>query len=545
MDNYKHPKKHENRASLDGILSPDGFKKQSGSIGFGASQSVKSTNLITDNFDLSDGYHPTIPQVAGTEVSTGVLPTEPRRRFASDQIHTNHAKSGWRNKIFKKPKSWKRFFKRVALVILSILILTGAFLAYKFYNTQKQVFTGGGQAPAVCNGDVPLDRLDKEGDGNVNILLVGIGGPGHPGADLTDTLIIASVDTINDKIELLSIPRDFWVQVPQYGSTKINAVYSDAKQRSSSKNEKDKIKDGLKVLDGVVTNILGIPIHYNTVVNFKAFKDSVNSVGGITVNVPETLYDPTVAWENNYNPVVASKGSQKFTGNTALLYARSRQTSSGGDFDRAERQRLILVALKDRVLSLGTFSNPLKISGLLDSFGNNVYTDFDLGSVKCLYEQVSQIQSQNIKSLDLVTPPNDLLASGNISNLSTLVPKAGTFVYSDIQSFVRNALRDSFLLKENAQVLVLNGSNISGLAAKQTEILKSYGYRVAKSGDASTNNYQKTMIINLRDGNNKYTQHYLENRFNVKVESKLPDNSINTGTADFVIILGADASTSN
>lgn len=543
IGNFKRPDKkgkHGWQTSTDGFISAERFKRNKDKgpgVHFQRREEDSGQSARLDDFNRTDGYHPaTQPAIsAAVQDDRVILPTGPRRR--SKLAQTPKKKRWW---LPRRPKSWKRFFKRSAIVVAAVVFLAGGFLAYKLYTAQKQVLTGGGQAAAVCNGDVPVEKLNTEGDSRVNVLLVGIGGPGHDGPDLTDTLIVASVDTFNDRIDLLSIPRDLWVQYSNgYSAGKINAVYAYAKQSSTSKKNADKIKDGLKELDKIVSKITGVPIHYNTLVSFKAFKEAVDTVGGVTVNVPETLYDPTVAWENNWSPVIAKSGSQKFNGAKALLYARSRATSS--DFARGERQRLLLVALKDKVLSLGTYSNPLKVSKLLTSFGNNVYTDFDLGSIKCLYEQISEIPSSKIKSLDLVKPPHALLTTGPINGLSTVFPRAGVFEYGAIQSYARNAMRDSVLAKENASVMVLNGTSTGGLATKYRDILKSYGYKTAKPGDAPTHNYQQTILVDLRNGQNKYTLNYLEKRFKLKADGKLPDGAISPGEADFVIILGADS----
>lgn len=549
LDNFKAHKKSARRTSLDGFLSPNSFKKPSGSIEFGEHGRLGQGNTKKlDDFDRPDGYHPTVPAVAGTETHDSVLPEGPRLRKDSVMAkpHVPKQKKGngfWRKLRPRRPKSWPKFFKRSALAMAVVAFIIAGLLAYKIYLTQKHVLRGGGQAAAVCDGEIPLSWLNKEGDGRVNVLLAGVGGPGHPGPYLTDTIIVASVDTTNNKVDMLSIPRDWWVQQDGgLGPTKINAIFPNSMQRSSSKNKAGKTKDGLKALDQVVSRIIGTSIHYNVLVNFKAFRDSVNAVGGVTFNVPETLYDPTVAWENNWNPVIAKKGSQTFNGARALLYARSRETSS--DFARAQRQRQLLVALKDKVLSLGTYSNPVRISNLLNSFGNNIYTDFDLTSVKCLYKQMAKIDSSNIKSLDLVTPPHNLLTTGSISGLSTVFPRAGLFEYKAIWDFVHNALKDGLIAKENANVIVLNGTNVAGLATKQAAILKSYGYNVVTTGDPPSRNYQKTVIVDLTKVAKKYTLNYLEKRYKVKSVNKLPDDAINSGGADFVIILGADATNS-
>lgn len=538
---YRKPHHASAKQSVDGFLSPEHFKQSSGSIGFPTTKksdksAVSSQKL--DDFNRPSGYHPSNSSLEANIKNAPILPDGPRRP-ADNKKHSGQTKPPKKRRFLHRPKSWPKFIAKTMAAGLIVLLFIGGYLGYKLFATQKRVLSGGGHAVAVCDGNIPVNLLKKEGDARVNVLLVGVGGPGHDGPDLTDTMIIASVDTINNKVDLLSIPRDLWVQNYSGGSNKLNAIYPFAKQASSTKSEKEKDQAGLKVLDRKISQISGLTIHYNVLVNFKAFKDSVNAVGGVTVKVPETLYDPTIAWENNYNPTIAPKGVQQFNGQKALLYAKSRETSS--DFARGERQRLLLVALKDKVLSLGTFSNPLKVSNLLDTFGNNVYTDFDISSVKCLYKQVSEIQSSNIKSLDLVKPPHDLLTTGPINGQSTVYPKAGLYDYSAIRLFVGSTLRDSELAKENAGILILNGTNYVGLATKQANLLKAFGYRVVKTGDAPSRNYQNTIIVDLRNGLNKYTKNYLQNRFGVRVSNKLPDNAISPDSADFVIILGNDA----
>lgn len=440
-----------------------------------------------------------------------------------------------------KPSRLRKFAKRAALVLTVILLAIAGLVGYKFYHTQKEVFSGGGHAPAVCDGDVQLDELKKEGDGRVNILLLGIGSEGL----LTDSIMIASLDPATDKIDLLSIPRDLWVNIAGHGQEKINAAYEFGQQDSSSKSRFAKNQGGVALLDKTLENVVGVTIHYHAVFNFVAFKQIVNALGGVTVNVPENLYDPTIAWENSYNPVIATKGIQKFDGQKALLYAKSREYSS--DFLRSERQRLLLVAIKDKALSVGTFSNPVKIIQLLNSLGKNVYSDFDTQSIKCLYKQVSQVQSNNIKSLDLVTPPNNLVATGNMNGKSIVQPKLGLFDYTDIRTYVRSAFRDGFLAKENAKVAVYNATNVAGAATREAAVLKSYGYNLATIGDAKATNPQTTVLVDLSNGVNKYTRHYLELRFGVTVRDSVPGDSGLTpppGTA-FVIILGKDVTTNS
>lgn len=444
--------------------------------------------------------------------------------------------------VHKRPRL-RRVLKRASMGLGALLIVGGGFLAYKFYIAGGNLFGGGGGAPALAE-NIDINQLRGEGDGRVNILLLGNGGAGHSGADLTDTIMLVSIDPINNKAALLSVPRDLWVRIPGDGNQKINAAFAYGKQQSKAKDLKGRTSDGLDLVDKTLSPIIGIPIHYHAVVNFNGFKQMVDAVGGVSFNVPETLYDPSIAWENNWNPVIARQGQQDFDGKKALLYAKSRQTSS--DFARGERQRQVLVALKEKIFSAGTFSNPLKISQLLSSLGNNVHTDFSLGELKRVQEIMSKMPSSSIVSLDLVKPPHDFLTTGNINGLSVVYPKAGLFEYGGLQNYVRNTLKDGFIAKENSKVAIYNATNIAGLATKKADELKSYGYNVPTITNAPTTNPPTTVIVDLSKGKDRFTRHYLEKRFGVSARGSVPGNAGITPPLDttFVIILGEDAANS-
>ncbi len=534
---------------------PDGLKKRQASIdgivpraelGVPAHRSYQpSRNDVTPTLGSSgvrtDGFHPNRQSPGGlgaTAAEAAERDTVLDEPIVLDDMDYDKRKRKIHGKIHRS--KGRRIFKRLAMALLILIVATAAFMGYKFYYTQKKVLSGGGHAPAVCDGNVSTDELVREGDGRVNILLLGIGSEGL----LTDTILIASVDPFTNKVDLLSIPRDLWVNIPGNGRDKINAVYEYGQRAPSAKTNFQKQQAGVEALDKTLENITGVTIHYHAVFDFAAFKQIVNALGGVTVNVPETLYDPTIAWENAYNPVIATKGVQHFSGAQALLYAKSRETSS--DFARAERQRLLLVAMKDKALSVGTFSNPVKIVQLMNSLGKNVYSDFDTTSIKCLYREVAKVSANNIKSLDLVTPPHDLVTTGNIFGRSIVQPKAGLFNYGPMQDFIRSSFRDGLLARENAPVAIYNATNTPGLATAKAAKLKTLGYNVTVKANASGTN-SSTIVVDLTHGKNKYTRHYLENRFGVSATGKLPSNLGITppqGTA-FVIILGTDAAVSN
>lgn len=455
----------------------------------------------------------------------------------------------------KNPNSrWSRMSKKRKTVtvtsgILITILIIFSFLVLKGYININKVLRGGGGAAAL-NSNVDPSKLKGEGDGRVNILLLGRGGEGHEGADLTDTIIVASIDPIAKEAALLSIPRDLYVPVPESGSMKINSVFATGKEAAlselSSRGQSSDIKRhsdeaGFKLLEETIENNLGLPVHYRSIVDFSGFKQAIDTVGGISVNAPEAVAETLRIDGRNYLLNVQS-GTQHMDGFKSLAYARSRYTSTRGDFDRAARQRVIILALKEEILSAGTFSNPAKISGLLDTLGTRVQTNFSMQDLTRLYELGKEIDQSKITSIGLADPPNDYVTTDNIGGLSVVVPRAGVSDFSEIKGYLRNALKDSFIRDENASIAVLNGTETTGLAGEKAKELKSFGYNITAVGNAPTKVYNKTVIVDLRSGSKKYTKNYLEKRFDVTSVGSLPDQTIFPGTADFVIILGSDQS---
>jgi LCP family protein required for cell wall assembly len=511
-------------------------------MGFAEPTQKKIKKADDQGFGLSEGFH--ARNRGGSAVPDGRATG--RRGISKSDLDIS-LKEGTKKspKLAKEPgrlcRGLKRSFAGVSVVVL---LLAGFATGYAWLKA-NQVFQGGSSALALECGVDPK-KLEKEGDGRVNVLLLGKGGPGHDGADLTDTIMVASVDTCQKEVGLLSIPRDMYVKMPGNGSMKINAIYATAKEEAlyEGASEAEAEKKGIAATEEVVETVLGIPMHYYAMVDFEAFRQAIDTVGGVDVNAKEQLYDPTVAWENNWSPVLANAGPNHFNGKQALLYARSRHGSSRGDFDRSERQREILLALQDKVLSAGTFTNPVKLTQLFSAFGSHVQTNLSVDDIMALYEVVGGVEDHKVVSISLADPPNDFVTTDNIGGLSVVVPKAGTYDYAAIHTYVRNVLRDGFLKKENASILVLNGSGVAGAATQYADVLKGYGYNVVGTGDAPTQEYTDTEIINLKGSEKKYTKRYLEQRFGVQSSSSLPAGITNPQNADIVIIIGSNEKSS-
>lgn len=488
--------------------------------------------------------------IAQIPVADEVAPSQPRKNPLDLELPggMSPAKIAGISLRLTRLPVFKRWALRGSIALVIIVIGTGGLLFSQGYFKAKKVFKGNAKTAASLTANVDPTLLKGEGDGRVNILLLGRGGGSHEAPDLTDTIMLMSVDPINKTTSLLSIPRDLWVNVPTSGAMKLNAAYETGKFKQLGKvnpnsNDPKAIQAGLALADQVIEEVTSLPIHYNVLLDFAAFKQAVDTVGGVAIDVPEDLYDPTMAWENGNNPLLAKAGYQSFNAKQALNYVRSRQTSN--DFARGERQRLALLALKEKVSNIGTFSNPLKIAGLLNAFGDNVSTDLSLGDANRLYKLTKTIPNSSVTSLSLADKDKGYVTTGPMNGQSIVLPKAGLFNYSEIQTYIRSQIKDGYILKENASILVLNGTTKEGFAGTEANKLKSYGYNVVGAGNAPTKGYTGTVVVDMTGGASKYTKNYLERRFSTTAVAALPDATIQTQGANFVIILGSDATSSS
>ena len=186
-------------------------------------------------------------------------------------------------------------------------------------------------------------------DERINVLLLGIDRRGGKGWGYrTDTIIIVTVDPVQKTAGMLSIPRDLQVSIPGNGDDRINTAnvwgYNN-----------DYPGGGPALLKRTIETNFGIPIDYYIMADFQAFVEIIDTLGGIDVSVPTTLHDtkypdPKPGDLYAFKTVHFDPGWQHMNGTRALEYARSRMSTS--DFDRAKRQQLILVAIRDRALSL-------------------------------------------------------------------------------------------------------------------------------------------------------------------------------------------------
>jgi LCP family protein required for cell wall assembly len=444
----------------------------------------------------------------------------------------------------EKPKK-KRFYKKITpkkvmLTFVALIIAGGIFFSSKILVELHKAF--GGSILGIINGS----KL-KASSGRINILLAGLPGQNanQGGVSLTDSIMIVSIDPSNHTGWLLSVPRDLYVNIPNNGYSKINAVYEDG--TSDNFSQSGYPNGGMGLLEKVVGQRFGLSFDYYAVIDYDAFKQAVDAVGGVTVNIqsgdPRGLYDA-------YTHLKLPNGNDYLNGQEALNLARARGDDVAGDvsygfpesdFDRTMHQREILVAIKSKATSTGVLANPVKISNLFSAFGNNIKTDLTLGDAHSLYNVTKTIPNNKISSLSLNNANGqDLLTNyTDSSGQEDLIPALGLNNYSAIEEFVEQHTSNNPVVQEDASVVVLNGTSTSGLAATYQTKLESDHISVNQIGDANSSDNSTSQIIDISNGKDPYTLKSLEQTFGTDVTTVNPYSGEYAGS-NFIVVVGND-----
>lgn len=271
-------------------------------------------------------------------------------------------------------------------------------------------------------GISPLDPGTLSGDagGRVNIIVLGVGDPGHDGQNLSDTIMVISLDQTSQTAAMLSIPRDLRVSIPGYYFAKINQANA---------------LGGPVLAEQTVSNTLNLPINYYMVANFSALSQLVDAVGGLDVAVKYRLSDPGYPCANDQYRSCGldiKAGNYIMNGATVLEYTRCRKGTCGNDFGRAERQQQIVALLKQKLLTPAVYLDPIKLEQLVGIIRTNLKTDMSTNNLIRLVWELKH--SHPITNSVLSTSPGGLLV--NIPGSSDLAPSSGDL--SQIQDYANN-----------------------------------------------------------------------------------------------------------
>jgi len=334
----------------------------------------------------------------------------------------------------KKKRFWKKRWFKILLIIILILAATGGWAMFKAGTTLSKISTKDGFLSSLWKSipGVAPNELQGQQEGQVNVLLLGMRGNNMPGGGLlADTIMIAAIRPQENKVALISIPRDLYVQDPGTSSqSKINAVNAFYEEKGDGK--------GMEMMKQVVSEVSGLKIHYVVRIDFKGFMELVDKVGGTDVYLDKPFAEPTQFEGEAATNFSLPAGKNHLDGQKALFFVRARYASS--DFERAKRQQQVLIALKDKMLSLGTLSDFGKVNGIMNILGDDVRADMDISEMKKFFELANQIHDPQIKQKVFDTSPEGLLYSSKADTPEgktyILLPAGGN--YDKIHEAVKN-----------------------------------------------------------------------------------------------------------
>ncbi|HEY4188985.1 MAG TPA: LCP family protein, partial [Candidatus Limnocylindrales bacterium] len=395
----------------------------------------------------------------------------------------------------------------------------------------------GTQAPSLP----PWDGKER-----LNILLVGVDQRNGDAFFNTDTLIVASIDPQTKEVAMFQVPRDT-VDVPVpanarpvWGSVyrgKINSWFAQNRVRPDLWAGANAQTRGFNALKSLLGGLYGLDIRYYVMANFQGFRDAVNTLGGVQVNVQIPVAESDYPVAGGVTRIYIPAGPQHMGGADALIYARSRHRAIGGDFDRGRRQQRVLVSLREQMNVSSIMAN---FDSLVQTMKQSIKTDIPVGQIPKLLSLASSVDTKNIRSYvfspsyygsDGTDPQRGYIIEPNVARIRRAVKDA----FSTPAALL--ALRDR-LGAEAARVWVVNGSGRSGLSASTADKLAYDGLDAsAPNQRPATQSATKIVIYNGAEDELPETIKYLQNLFNVTVttatDPKVP--------VDMVITLGRDA----
>ncbi len=388
----------------------------------------------------------------------------------------------------------KKFTVILLSVLLGLIILAGtvqALVSLRILTIHNFLSVAGAELPA-------------DEHGFTNFLLLGGGDKDHDGIDLTDSIMVVSLDPWKTKsVVMLSLPRDLYaLSTEKMGKGRINELYRNYK---SYLRYTDKLTSqvasqlSMKELGAEIGRKLGMEIHHVVKVDFTAFVEVVNTLGGVDIDVPYDIVDTEYPGPNyTFEAFEIRKGMQHMDGETALKYARSRHTTS--DFGRSARQQQLLQALGEKAKASGIARSPGTLTELLKILSDHVETTMTFAEILGAAKLGERIDRKNIinQTLNietgifspfatpggfLYTPPRDQFDGASVL-LPFSIPEYPV-TWKQIQAFVHLLLQNRTIILSNPEVRVLNAGAKSGVGRRLGNELIRYGFENVESDNAS------------------------------------------------------------
>jgi LCP family protein required for cell wall assembly len=396
-----------------------------------------------------------------------------------------------------------------------------------------------------AQGTLQPELPEWDGKERLNILLVGVDQRQDESYFNTDTLIVASIDPVTKEVAMFQVPRDT-VDVPVppnarsvWGSVyrgKINSWYIQNRNRSDLWRGDSSRTRGFNALKALLGELYGLDIRSYVMVNFQGFRDAVNTLGGVQINVQIPVAESDYPTGGGVTRIYIPAGPQHMNGADALIYARSRHRAQGGDFDRGRRQQRVLLSLKEQTNIASVVDN---LQNLFTTLKQYVRTDIPFSQVPKLLSLADSVDTKNIRSY--VFSPSFYATEGYDNRGYVIEPNVVR---------IRKAVKEAFSTPqeqlelrervgaEAARVWVLNGSGRAGLSARSADRLAYDGLDAsAPNQRADTTGSTKIVVYNGAEAEMPETIRYLENLFKTKVTTAT-DPKV---TVDVIVTLGRDA----
>ena len=324
--------------------------------------------------------------------------------------------------------------------------------------------------------------------------------------------------------------------------SRINSIYSSNEQKEEG--------TGMKELTKTVEKIIGEEIQYYAVVDFNAFTEIIDAVGGININVENSFTDYMYPKGVDYQTVSFKAGPQTMDGETALIYSRSRHSShnnEGSDFSRSKRQQKIIIAIKDKLLSSDSLTNPKTLTGILASISGNLkISDFTITDIEAAFKLADKYEEEKGKTYSFVLDPsigNWLLVEKKSleSGAYAIGPKAGLGKYENIQDFLKMVVDNPQLYAENAKIMIYDTGMGFQKAKEETDKLKEK-YPYLNIIFAGTLFRDKDGVViyenNEKETNYSHTVKELSKCLSTKINEKPEFITSNLNGEDVTILLG-------
>lgn len=421
---------------------------------------------------------------------------------------------------------------RVFLTLLVVGALTASVFSYRVATSSE----GSAAFPnlslfSTIRGLVTSGErmLKGEKEDRVNVLILGIGGTGHEGPQLTDTMIFASWEPSTNQVGMISIPRDLTAPIPGNGWRKINHANAFGEQQEQG--------SGPLLASEVVSTILDEPIHYYIRVDFNGFAQFIDDLGGVDLyvdhaftdaNYPingnenaecgttETIVDESgmemdvPTYECRFETLSFAEGWTHMDGDAALKFVRSRHGTNGesSDFARSRRQQKVIAAVKDEVLSVGTLLNPARINRLFETLQNHLATNFETWELLRLAQSLKDLDTSTVVHHVLDASESSPLYATSLNGAYVLLPKNDD--WRPLQELADSIFTSGGTRVQSPEgekepplrVEIQNGTTITGLAFRTSQLIDGRGFDVVKIGNATERGFEHTVIYDLTGGKN-------------------------------------------